>query len=88
LVREGVTGILSGKRNCFREIREGIFSGGRNCFSAGENRDIFRWEKLFQGWWEEGYFQVGDTVSGMVITGTFSGGRNCFRDADNRDIFR
>jgi hypothetical protein len=31
-------------------VREGIFSGGRNSFSDGENRDIFRWEKLFQGW--------------------------------------
>jgi len=35
LVRDDVTGILSGKRNCFRD---------------GERGDIFRWDKLFQGW--------------------------------------
>ncbi len=29
-------------------VIEGIFSGGINCFSDGENRDIFRWEKLFK----------------------------------------
>jgi hypothetical protein len=33
------SGILSGKRNCFREVKEGVFSGGRNCVRDGENSD-------------------------------------------------
>jgi hypothetical protein len=59
------TGIFSGGRNCFREEGQGyfqvgetvsgmlkteIFSGRRHFFRDGENREIFRWEKLFQGW--------------------------------------
>jgi hypothetical protein len=43
---------VGGGRNCFRDGKKSDrgSSGKRYSFSDGENRDIFRWEKLFQGW--------------------------------------